>query len=330
MPSVHYFVTGATGFIGGYVTSLLLAEGHSVTTLVGSRAEARALAPYGVRPHIGDLTDKDSMRRGMRGADGVFHLAEYRKIGIRNGRFADAVNVDGTRAVLELMRDLRIPRGVYLSSLYAFGDTRGRFVDERYQPDGRHASVYGRTKWRAHFDVALPMVRRGLPLTIMVPGAVYGPGDPDDVGDLIRRYLLGKVPFVPTGSVHCWIHVEDAAAAHVTAIELGEPGQTYIIGGPHHTLREVLVTAGRLVGRKRGPLPVPGALLRPVAALLGGVGLLVPPVRARAERLRLAAGTTYLGDSSKARQRLGFDPRPLAEGLSDAVRGLLQDLFEAR
>jgi nucleoside-diphosphate-sugar epimerase len=325
---VHYFVTGSTGFIGGYVTALLLAEGHAVTTLVASREEARALAPYGVRPHIGDLTDKASMRRGMLGADGVFHLAEWRRLGARNDRVAEAVNVTGTRNVLELMRDLQIPKGVYLSSLLAHGDTGGRIVDETYRPTGRPLSVYGRTKREAHFDVALPMMLRGLPLVVLQPGLVYGPGEDGDLGRLIRSYVLGRVPLVPTGSVHCWAHVEDVATAHVMAMESGDPGETFIVGGPHHTLREVLVTAGRLIGRKRGPLPVPGVLLRPAASVLSGLGWLVPPLRIPAERLRAVAGATYLGDSSKAARRLGFRPRPIKEGLPDVVRGLLQELFE--
>lgn len=325
---MHYFVTGATGFVGGYVTSLLLAEGHAVTTLVADREEARSLAPYGVRPHIGAVFDKDSMRRGMRGVDGVFHLEEWRRIGGRDRRAAEAINVGGTRNVLELMGDLRVPRGVLLGNLMAFGDTGGRIVDERFQPDGRHLSTYGRTKAQAHFEVAVPMMRRGLPLMILQPGLVYGPGRGGDLGNLLRRYLLGRLPLAPTGSAFCWAHVEDVAAAHVLAMETGRPGESYIVGGPPHTPREVLTVAGRLVGRKRGPVPLPGLLLRPAAAALGGLGWVIPPLKGSAERLRVASGATYLGDSSKAERELGFRPRPLRDGLPDAVRGLLGELFD--
>jgi hypothetical protein len=109
-----------------------------------------------------------------------------------------------------------------------------------------------------------------------------------------------------------------------------KPGSTYVVGGPARTLREVLVMIGRLVGKRRGPFPIPGRALRPLAAAAAGVGVLVPPVRGVADRLWALSGATYLGDDGPARRDLGFAPRPAEAGIPDAVRALLQDLFEGR
>ena len=325
---MHYFVTGATGFVGRYLTSLLLAEGHAVTTLVRSRDQARALAEYGVRPHVGDVRDKESMRRGMRGADGVFHAAAWTRIGSRDSKTAEAVNVQGTRNVLELIRELHIPKGIYTSTVSVFSDTGGqRFTEER-RYEGKHLTIYDRTKWEAHYEVAVPMMRRGLPLVIVQPGVAYGPGDDGDLARLLRSYLLGKFPFAPTVNAYSWAHVEDVAAGHLLAMEQGRPGRSYLICGEAETLLNVMRLAGRLVGKRRGPLPFPGKALRPVAGVLRALGLLVPPLAARAERIRAGAGVTYLGDDTRARTELGFSPRPVAEGMPDAVRALLQGLFE--
>ncbi len=325
---MHYFVTGATGFVGRYLTSLLLAEGHAVTTLVRSRDQARALAEYGVRPHLGDVRDKESMRRGMRGADGVFHAAAWTRIGSRDSKTAEAVNVQGTRNVLELIRELHIPKGIYTSTVSVFSDTGGqRFTEER-RYEGKHLTIYDRTKWEAHYEVAVPMMRRGLPLVIVQPGVAYGPGDDGDLARLLRSYLLGKFPFAPTVNAYSWAHVEDVAAGHLLAMEQGRPGRSYLICGEAETLLNVMRLAGRLVGKRRGPLPFPGKALRPVAGVLRALGLLVPPLAARAERIRAGAGVTYLGDDTRARTELGFSPRPVAEGMPDAVRALLQGLFE--
>lgn len=326
---MHYFVTGATGFIGGYLTSRLLAEGHLVTAMVRTPEQARALARYGVRPYIGDVLDKESVRRAMRRAEGVFHLAAYVRVGIRDRRRAEAVNVTGTRYVLEVMRDFHVPKGVYTSSLAVNGDTKGRVVDESYHYHGRLPSAYQRTKWKAHYEVALPMMRRGLPLVIAMPGAVYGPGDRGDLAQAIGSHLRGRLPAAPTRAAFCWAHVEDVAAGLLGAMEQGRPGETYIMGGPAHPLREVLGRAGRLAGKRRAPFPLPWWALLPAAWGAQGLALAVPPVRGAAEKLRLGAGTTQLGSDARARAELGFAPRSLEEGLPDAVRSILQDLFAA-
>jgi dihydroflavonol-4-reductase len=326
---VHYFVTGATGFIGRYVTSQLLAAGHDVTALVRTRHQGLDLAAFGVRPALGDVTDKASMRPAMKGVDGVVHAAGWYRVGARHRHAAEAINVAGTRNVLELMWDLRIPKGVYTSTVAVLGDTRGKIVDEEYRSSRRLPTIYARTKAMAHYEVAEPFIKRGLPLVILMPGAVYGPDDTGPLGQAIGRFLVGRMPFAPTRTAFSWAHVLDVAWAHVVALGAGRPGRTYIVGGEHATLREVLRRVAAAVGRKREPFPVPGWSLRIPAALLSPVGVVAPPVRETVERLRAGAGVTHLGDSSRAAAELGWRPMGLDEGIPDAVRGLLQQRFEA-
>jgi hypothetical protein len=102
----------------------------------------------------------------------------------------------------------------------------------------------------------------------------------------------------------------------------------YVLAGPQHPLGEVLGAVGRLGGRRGAPLPVPGVALRPLAAAASALGWVFPPLHGTAERLRTIAGVTHLGDSTRAADELGFDPRPLDEGLPDTVRALLAELME--
>jgi dihydroflavonol-4-reductase len=326
---MHYLVTGATGFIGRHLAARLLAEGHVVTALVRTREQAKGLAPYGVRPYIGDVLDKASVRRAMYRAEGVFHLAAYVRIGTRYRQWAEEVNVTGTRHVLEVMREQRVPRGVYTSTLAINGDTGGRVVDESYRGQGRLPTIYQRTKWQAHHEVALPMMSAGLPLVIVMPGAVYGPGDRSDLARAITSYLRGRLRVAPTRTAFCWAHVDDVAAGLLAAMERGRPGSTYIMCGPAHRLREALALAGRVAGRRAAPWPVPAFLLRPAAGGAQGLSYAVPPLRGLAEKLRLAAGSTQLGTDARARAELGFRPRSLEEGMPETVRALLQDVFAA-
>ncbi len=325
---MRYFVTGATGFLGGYLTARLLAEGHEVVALVSDEERGRALAGYGVRPHLGSILDRESIRRGMRGAHGVFHAAEWHAVGERHRSLVERVNVDGARNVLEVARSVGVPRTVYTGSLASYGDTRGRVAGPGFQ--GRLLTAYDRSKYRARTEVIAPLIAARMPLIVLQPGVVYGPGDPSAMGRRFTRYVLGRAPVVPTGSAFCWGHVEDVADVHYLAMQHGAPGRTYVVGGPAHTLREILVIIGRLVGKRRGPFPVPGRALRPLAALLAGLGIVVPPLRGPADRIRAVSGATYLGDDGPARDELGFSPRPVESGIPDAVRALLQELFEER
>lgn len=326
---MHYLVTGASGFIGGYLTSLLLAEGQLVTALVRTPDQVRLLAPHGVRCYLGDIRDKASVRRAMLRVQGVFHLAAYVHVGTRRPALVEETNVVGTRNVLEVMRELRIPKGVYTSSLSINGDTGGRMVDESYRSDGRLPTTYQRTKWRAHHEVALPMMDRGLPLVITMPGAVYGPGDRSDLARTVSSYLRGRLPVAPTRTAFCFAHVEDVARGLLAAMQEGRPGETYIVGGDPHTLREALTLAGRLAGKGQPPWPFPGRALAPVGGAARALAHLVPALRPAAEKLSLGAGHTHLGSDARARAELGFAPRALEQGLPDTVRSLLEDLFSA-
>jgi nucleoside-diphosphate-sugar epimerase/N-acetylglutamate synthase-like GNAT family acetyltransferase len=319
---MRYFVTGATGFIGGRLVRQLRAAGHEVRALVRSPSKATDLAGLGVTLHAGDITDNDSMRGPMTGVDGVFHLAAWYKIGTsaRERRAAERINVQGTRNVLDLMRELGIPKGVYTSTINVFGDTEGWVGDESYRYTGPWLSEYDRTKWVAHYEVAIPMIQAGLPLVIVQPGAVYGPGDASVIGNLLRQYLRRTLPIRPHGAAVCWGHVDDTAHGHVLAMEKGRPGESYILAGPPHTLEEALEIAERITGIRPPWLRPPAVLLRAMAALAGMVEKVIPlPQTYSSETLRIAAGATYLASAEKAKRELGFAPRPLEEGLQETL-----------
>lgn len=317
---MKYFVTGSTGFIGTRVSRQLLSAGHEVIALARRPEHADELTSQGAELHQGDVTNKESMRSPMRGVDGVFHIAGWYKVGVKNKRPGHDINVNGTRNVLELMKELEIPRGVYTSTIGVFSDTKGQLVDETYRHNGPWLSEYNRTKWLAHYQVALPMMRDGLPLIIVQPGFNYGPGDTGPTREIFLRFLQEKLSGTPRHTSFCWAHVDDTARAHILAMEKGKPGETYIIGGPAHTLIEVLEVAEKITGipaPKRHPGP---RFLKTLAVITGILGKIAPiPEIYSSEYLRSSAGVTYIGSSSKARKQLGFRPRPLEKGLRETL-----------
>ncbi|MBA3270956.1 MAG: NAD-dependent epimerase/dehydratase family protein [Acidobacteria bacterium] len=323
----RFFVTGATGFLGGELVKQLIGRGHQVVALVRSLDRATLLSAMGVELHTGDITNRESLRTPMRSADGVFHVAAWYKLGVRDSSgIAERVNVDGTRYVLDMARELAIQRVVYTSTVSVFGDTYGKLVNESYSAHGPFLTEYDRSKWRAHYDVAVPLMQAGLPLIIVMPGAIYGPGDTSAVHRTLVRLLRGRLLMTPKGVTFCWGYVEDIARGLRQAMDAGRVGESYLLTGPAHTFQDVFATAARIVGRRPPPLHPPRFMMRAAASLAALLEKWDFRAPYPAEVLRLMAGTTWIATSAKAEGELGFTARPLDEGLRHTIEHELRQL----
>lgn len=321
----RYFVTGATGFIGGELTKQLIGRGHQVVALARNPEKAPLLKTLGVELHAGDITDRECLRAPMQGADGVFHVAAWYRIGVTEPA-AEAINVGGTRNVLETAGGLNVPRIVYTSTVGVFGDTRGQRVDESHYARGPFLTEYDRTKWIAHHEVALPMARAGLPVVIAMPGLVYGPGDTSAVHTSLAQLLRGRLFITPSRVAFCWGYVEDIARGLRRAMDLGRVGESYLLTGPVHTFQNAMAVAANIAGKRSPPLHPPPIVMRMLArtaSMLEGFDIHGPY---HSETLRLMAGTTWLGSSAKAERELGFTTRPLDEGLRHTIEHELRQL----
>jgi nucleoside-diphosphate-sugar epimerase len=314
---MKYFLTGATGFLGGVLARQLRQAGHEVNASIRDPKKASELQSLGVNLFRGDVTDKESMRQAMQGTDGVFHVAGWYKIGARDKTPGVTVNIQGTRNVLELMKELRIPKGVYTSTVAINSDTHGKLVDESYHFTGKHLTEYDRTKAEAH-RVAEEFISQGLPLVIVMPGAIYGPGDTSAIRSTLINYLQGKLPALPTQAGICWAHVDDTAHAHLLAMEKGVAGESYIVAGEACTYVDALQLASQFTG-KPAPRAVPYQMMKAMAPLVKPFDRFLPETYT-SEGLRILGGVTYWADNSKARRFLGFNPRPLREGMETTLR----------
>lgn len=321
----RYFVTGATGFIGGELSKQLIGHSHQVVALVRSPEQAALLKTLGVELHTGDITDRDTLRAPMQGVDGVFHAAAWYKLGPHDTA-AERINVDGTRNVLEVARELGIPRIVYTSSVAVLGDTHGKMVDETYFARGPFHSEYHRTKWMAHYEVALPMARAGVPVIIAMPGLVYGPGDTSGVHSTLVRLLRGRLFLTPTRVSFSWGYVEDTARGLRLAMETGRPGESYLLTGPAHTFQDAFELAAKLAGKRPAFIHPPPMVMRAAASVSAGLERLNIHSGPHAETLRLMAGTTWIGASAKAERELGFTTRSLDEGWRHTIEHELRQL----
>ena len=323
---MRYFLTGGTGFVGNPLARALLAQGHDVVVLARSPHGARDLNALGARIVQGSILDRNALSEGMKGADGVFHLA-WDKSG--ETALQTKTNLDGTRLVFQVMRESRISRGVYTSSFLINGETNGEMADENWYYDGAHSSVMGQVKWRVHFEIARPMTFEGLPLTIVIPGAIYGPGDTGAIASMFESWLRNRLFVIPRTLSLSWCHVDDAVAGLILAMEKGLPGESYNLSGPDHKLADAFQYASNLV-RRKAPRAVSPSITSAITYLFAQVGAIVElPPHLQKDILRMYLGT-WTGTDAKARRELGFIPRDLRMGLGDTLTDIASRVAKQR
>ncbi|MBK8985465.1 MAG: NAD-dependent epimerase/dehydratase family protein [Chloroflexi bacterium] len=314
------FVTGGTGFIGQQVIKKLLARNYEVYALARSAASAQIVADLGGVVVHGDITDVESMRAGMAGSDVVFHIAAWYKVGVSDGLEAEAINVGGTRKVLRLAHELGIPKIIYTSTIAVFGDTHGQLVDESFYQGGPFLSEYDRTKWLAHYKVALPLIEKGAPIIIVMPGMVYGPGDTSVLAEMMQLFYRGLPALPGPETMFTFAHVEDIAEGHLLALEKGQIGESYILAGPAIPLGEMMDFWGHLTGKSAPLLRIPAQMVRPFAPIMGAANALLPLPSSFSQEATRSLGATYIARSDKARAQLGWQTRPLQTGMLETFQ----------
>lgn len=319
---MRVFLTGGTGFIGGHVARKLRGRGDEVRALVRSANKAGALVDLGCDIVSGTLADESAIREGVEGCDVVVHGAAIYEVGVSSSRRPElhAANVEGTRAVLTAALDAGVDRALYISTIAAFGNTRGQVVDETYQHPGHSfGSYYEQTKTEAH-RVARQICGRGLPLIIVQPGGVYGPNDHSQLGNIIRQFKAGRLPLLPFPDWGIsFVHVEDVADGILLALDKGRPGESYMLGGEIATMKDFVGTLATITGKRPPFARLPTTLLKAIAPAGPVLGPLLGYPPNMGELISNSDGTTMWASSAKAKAELGYAPRSLEQGLRDTL-----------
>ncbi len=318
---MKYFVTGATGFIGGHLVAKLIARGDQVTCLVRNPDKATSLAKQGVTLVKGDVADRAAMREPLRGVDGVFHMAALYKLGLEFKDQMAVANVEGTRHVLETALEAGVPKIVYTSTVGVFGNTQGKIVDETYRaPLQSLRSEYERTKWAAHYEVAVPLQQKGAPIVIVQPGGVTGPGDTSPL-NLVYEFYLRRMPVMmgPRAGVTV-AHVDDIADGHLLAMEKGRAGESYILAGPCLTYKQMMEMWQAICGVPALKVWLPGWTAALSSKFVAGLERIFKLKTAlSAEALATQADYTFYAVGDKAKRDLGWRPRPLEQTFKEVL-----------
>ncbi len=259
----------------------------------------------------------------MEGCDAVIHGAAVYEVGIPKSehRAMYEANVVGTETVLGAALDAKVPKVVYISTVGAFGNTRGQVVDESYEhPGGGYTSYYEETKVEAHRVATRLIADEGLPCVIVQPGGVYGPDDHSALGRQMNQFLDGKMPMIAFPELGMnMVHVDDVADGVLLALDKGEVGEAYVLGGQITTMRELIDTLGQVTDKKPPKRALPTGLMKamtPLGPVVGKVMNQGPNLR---ELISSADNVTFWAKHDKAIAELGYSPRGLEQGLRDTL-----------
>ncbi|RMF73784.1 MAG: NAD-dependent epimerase/dehydratase family protein [Acidobacteria bacterium] len=326
---MRVLLTGGSGFLGGHVALSLRDAGHEVALLVRRPGAVADLGP-GFEIVRGDLLDPAAVERAVAGREAVVHLAGVVKRWLPDRTLFERVNVAGTLRLADAALRAGARRFVYCSSFFALGPTDGRRpADESLAHDGRPRNEYERTKLAADLEMRA-LQDRGLPIVILYPGIVYGPGrltEGNLLAGVARDLLRGRLPGTigPGDRQQCLAYAEDVAAGFVAALERAPDGSRYILGGENVTVRQALQIIAEAGGVEPPRREIPYWLARLIghAYLLRARVLRIPPALTPDEVEIHARSWAY--DSGRARRELGYRITPAREGLTRMVRWLIDE-----
>jgi nucleoside-diphosphate-sugar epimerase len=314
---VKVALTGGTGYTGGRLAARLAARGDSVTALARPGSKADALTATGARVVAGDLSDAAALRGLVEGAEAVLHVAAvYRTAGHPDAYYRD-VNVGGTERLLEAAAQAGVARFVHTSTVGVHGHVERPPADETTPL--APGDVYQATKAEAE-ALALDFGRRrGLPVVVVRPGAIYGPGE-TRLLKLFRAIARGRYALVGSGRAYYHpVFIDDLIDGFLLALERPEAvGEAFIVAGPSYvSQRDLAAAIARHTGGRVLPLRIPAAPLQWAGALCEAVCVpfgIEPPLHRR----RVEFWTKSRAFSiAKARRLLGYAPQvDLEDGIA--------------
>ncbi|KAK7283305.1 hypothetical protein RIF29_12732 [Crotalaria pallida] len=323
-------VTGASGYLGGRLCNALHRQGYSVRVLVRPTSDLSDLPPSSSSAPLeivfGDVTDYSSLLSAFSDCSVVFHLAALVEPWLPDPSKFFSVNVGGLKNVLEAVKETKtVEKLIYTSSFFALGptDDKGIADENQVHHEKFFCTEYEKSKVAAD-KIALEAASDGVPIVLLYPGVIYGPGKVT-AGNVVARMIVerfsGRLPgYIGNGNDRfSFSHVDDVVEGHIAAMTKGQLGNRYPVTGENASFKQVFDMAAVITDTKRPIFSIPlwvieayGWLSVLFARITGKLPLISPPtVHALRHRWEYSC--------EKAKQELDYRPRSLREGLAEML-----------
>jgi dihydroflavonol-4-reductase len=312
------FVTGASGFIGGALTTRLLERGDQVVGLARSDAAADKVAGRGAEVARGDLLDEESLAAAMVGCELAYHVAGLNSHCPPDPDMMLRVNVGGAEAAVRAAARAGIGRMVYTSSAAALGEAPGTVGTEDGAHRGSYLSVYDRSKHEGERAVFRVAAETGVEAVAVNPSSVQGPPRTGGNGGIIIAYLNGKLPVFVETHVSV-VDIQDCVEGHLLAAERGESGRRYLLNGATLHSLEALEIVSELSGVHDRVRMIPAPVARAAAAVAEAAYRVrgKTPSVCRARVRTILHGHRY--DGSRVTRELGLEYTPVADTFARTI-----------
>jgi dihydroflavonol-4-reductase len=312
------FVTGASGFIGGALTTRLVERGDEVVGLARSDAAADKVAARGAEVARGDLMDERSMAAGMAGCQAAYHVAGVNSHCPSDPDMLLRVNVGGAEAAVRAAARAGVARMVYTSSAAALGEPHGTIGTEDCAHRGSYLSTYDRSKHEGEQAVFAAAAKTGVEVVAVNPSSVQGPPRIGGNGGIIIAYLNGKLPVFVDTHVSV-VDIRDCVEGHLLAAERGESGRRYVLNGATLDSLQALEMVSELSGVRDRVRMIPPPVARAAAAIAEAAYRLrgKTPSVCRARLRTILHGHRY--DGSRATRELGLQYTPVADTFARTI-----------
>ncbi len=323
-------MTGATGYIGSYIKSMLLERGCTVHALCRN--------PDDLENHTnlvkfkGDITDPAAVAEAMKGCTQVYHLAAYAKPWAKDPQIYYQVNLHAVQTILDIAFRYGVQRTVFTSTAGVLGPSGSRPIKENDVRKGGVMNEYEDSKTKAE-ELCMHYVKeKNMDIIILNPPRIYGPGveqESNSITRMLRLYDAGKWRIIPgDGSgIGSYVHVEDVARGHLLAMEHGRAGQRYILSGENLSYLDFFRIMKKVTGKNYRLFTIPLPIM-----LLGGHLMVLrekitgmpPPITPKWIK---KYSYNYALDASKAEKELGYRYRNFDDGLKQTYDHIKDDEY---
>jgi nucleoside-diphosphate-sugar epimerase len=316
-------VTGATGFIGLNLIQLLHSKGYSLRALCRPNSDTSALSGIPVHIYRGDILDISCVERALDGCDYVFHLAGYAKNWSKDRQIYFDVNVKGTKNVLEASQKMDIKKVIFISTAMTLGPSKESPIAEFNKRSIDFFCDYERSKFYAEDAVAC-YVRRGLPVVIVNPTRVFGPGlltEGNSVTKMVLMYLKGKWRFtLADGSaIGNYAFIEDVVHGLWLALQRGQPGEKYILSGENLNMNTFFDTLANLSHKHFKMIHVPSWTVRIYAGFQASLARRFNSHPSITPDWVKVFSRDWAFSSNKAKRELGYTFTPFQDALQKTI-----------